>query len=152
MDVLTPEQRSRNMAAIKSRNTKPEVIVRQILHALGFRFRLHRKDLPGRPDIVLPKYRTIVLVHGCFWHQHSGCKLASNPSSRKDYWRPKLNRNVERDKQNMELLRQSGWHVIIVWECELKDINQVKQRLIGEIRKVPIHQPLPKQGTKGSYC
>lgn len=130
MDVLNPEQRSRNMAAIKSRNTKPEIRVRRLLHSLGLRFRLHRGDLPGRPDIVLPRHHTVVLVHGCFWHQHEHCKTGRIPSSRQDYWRAKLERNVERDKQNFIRLRALGWRVVVVWECELRRPEDVKNRFL----------------------
>jgi DNA mismatch endonuclease (patch repair protein) len=129
MDVLTPEQRRRTMAAVKSQNTKPELVVRRLLHAAGYRFRLHRKDLPGKPDIVLPKYRTVVFVHGCFWHQHSGCKAASRPASRQEYWEAKLDRNVSRDVSNQAQLEALGWHVIVVWECEIKAREVLLQRL-----------------------
>ncbi|MFZ6813778.1 very short patch repair endonuclease [Undibacterium sp. Rencai35W] len=131
MDTIGPEQRSRVMAAIKSCNTKPELAVRRMLHALGFRFRLHRKDLPGRPDIVLPKYKTVVLVNGCFWHQHAGCKLASRPASHQEYWEPKLDRNIERDKANCAKLTALGWRVVMIWECELRDASDVSLRLMN---------------------
>ncbi|SDH26700.1 DNA mismatch endonuclease, patch repair protein [Nitrosomonas sp. Nm132] len=109
------------MAAVKSRDTGLEIIVRRLLHASGFRFRLHRKDLPGKPDIVLPKYRTVILVHGCFWHQHPECKYSSIPATRQDYWQAKLNRNVLRDQKNTLELTALGWKVFIIWECEIKD-------------------------------
>ena len=117
------------MSAIKSRNTKPELIVRRLLHALGYRFRLHRKELPGCPDIVLPRYRTVVFVNGCFWHQHVGCKFATTPSTRSEFWRTKLLRNVERDRQNAAQLAGLGWQVIVVWECELRLIDELATRL-----------------------
>jgi DNA mismatch endonuclease (patch repair protein) len=120
MDTVSPEKRSRMMAAIKSRNTDPELTVRRKLHSMGFRFRLHRKDLPGKPDIVLPKYNAAVLVHGCFWHQHQGCVLAHWPRSREEYWGPKLARTIARDHENSEKLRRLGWKVIVVWECEIR--------------------------------
>jgi DNA mismatch endonuclease (patch repair protein) len=122
------------MAAIKGRNTKPEILVRQILHAHGFRFRLHRRDLPGRPDIVLPKYKTVVFVNGCFWHQHVGCKFATKPSSRAEFWEAKLTRNVARDFENTAKLAELGWRVIVVWECELRDANAVITRLLSGLK------------------
>nr|WP_229256092.1 DNA mismatch endonuclease Vsr [Duganella fentianensis] len=108
------------MAGIKAKNTGPEIRVRHFLHKNGFRFRLHRRDLPGNPDIVLPRYRTCIFVHGCFWHRHDGCKLASNPKSRQDFWREKFGANVRRDKLNRRLLEEDGWRVVIVWECGLR--------------------------------
>lgn len=121
MDTLSPAQRQRTMAAVKSANTAPEMVVRKLLHAAGFRFRLHRKDLPGKPDIVLPRFRTIVFVHGCFWHQHHGCRNASRPVTRSEYWNPKLDRNTVRDAANKRDLEALGWRVVLVWECETKD-------------------------------
>ena len=115
------EQRSRNMSAIKSKNTKPEIAVRKVLHSMGYRFRLHRKDLPGSPDIVLPKYKTVIFVHGCFWHRHENCKYASTPKTRQEFWNKKFNENINRDKINQENLSSKGWKIIIVWECEIKD-------------------------------
>src|ERR1700739_421736 len=127
-DKISPERRSLNMAAIKSRNTKPELAVRKLLHASGFRFRLHRKDLPGRPDIVLPRYKTAIFVHGCFWHQHEGCKLASKPSSRQEYWKAKFDRNAERDRNSFASLTALGWRVVVVWECDVrKSVDEVAQ-------------------------
>ena len=115
------EQRSRNMSAIKSKNTKPEIKVRKVLHSMGYRFRLHRKDLPGSPDIVLPKYKTVIFVHGCFWHRHKNCKYASTPKTRQEFWEAKFRENINRDKLNQENLSSKGWKIIIVWECEIKD-------------------------------
>lgn len=108
------------MSAIKDRDTKPEVMVRKLLHALGYRFRLQRKDLPGRPDIVLPKYKTAIFVNGCFWHRHKGCKLASTPSSNSAFWQKKFAANVERDVRNYAALQEMGWNVLVIWECEVK--------------------------------
>jgi len=133
VDVLSTKQRSRNMAAIKGRNTKPEILVRRMLHAQGFRFRLHRKDLPGRPDIVLPRYKTVVFVNGCFWHQHAGCKFATKPSSRTEFWEAKLGRNVARDCENAAKLAELGWRVVVVWECELRDADAVITRLVSSL-------------------
>lgn len=117
-DRVTPENRSRNMAAIRGKNTKPETEVRRFLHAQGFRFRLHRKDLPGKPDIVLPKYRAAIFVHGCFWHLH-GCKHTVIPKTRTEWWTAKLEGNRARDETNSRRLQQLGWLVITVWECEI---------------------------------
>ena len=115
------EQRSRNMSAIKSKNTKPEIKVRKVLHSMGYRFRLHRKDLPGSPDIVLPKYKTVIFVHGCFWHRHENCKYASTPKTRQEFWEAKFRENINRDKLNQENLSSKGWKIIVVWECEIND-------------------------------
>ena len=108
------------MSLVKSKNTKPEILVRSFLHRYGFRFRLHRNDLPGHPDIVLPKYQTVIEVRGCFWHQHPGCKAARIPKSHEAFWRDKFARNVKRDKRTEKLLKKLGWHLIVIWECELK--------------------------------
>ena len=118
---MTSEARSRNMAAIKSKNTKPEIEVRKMLHALGYRFRLHRKDLPGKPDIVLPKYRTVIFVNGCFWHQHENCKYACLPKTKINFWKNKLEGNKLRDKLKQSQLKDLGWKIINVWECEIKN-------------------------------
>ena len=123
------EQRSRNMSAIKSKNTKPEIAVRKLLHSMGYRFRLHRKDLPGSPDIVLPKYKTVIFVHGCFWHRHENCKYASTPKTRQEFWEAKFRENINRDKLNQENLSSKGWKIIIVWECEIKDKDFDLKRL-----------------------
>ena len=124
------EQRSRNMSAIKSKNTKPEIKVRKVLHSMGYRFRLHSKDLPGSPDIVLPKYKTVIFVHGCFWHRHENCKYASTPKTRKEFWNKKFTENIKRDKLNQENLSSKGWKIIIVWECEIKDKDFDLNRLL----------------------
>jgi DNA mismatch endonuclease (patch repair protein) len=113
-------QRSALMARIRSSNTKPELAVRRLVHAMGLRFRLHRRDLPGRPDLVFRRHRLVILVHGCFWHQHAGCRLASKPKSHRRYWGPKLAGNVERDQRNAALLRAAGWRVETIWECEAR--------------------------------
>lgn len=108
------------MSRIRSANTRPEIAVRKLLHALGYRFRLHRRDLPGKPDIVLPKYRLAIFVHGCFWHQHRGCRLASKPKTRRDYWGPKLAGNVRRDEAAAKALKVLGWTVAVIWECDVR--------------------------------
>ena len=123
------EQRSRNMSAIKSKNTKPEIKVRKILHSMGYRFRLHKKDLPGSPDIVLPKYKTVIFVHGCFWHRHENCKYASTPKTRQEFWEAKFRENINRDKLNQENLSSKGWKIIVVWECEINDKDLDLSRL-----------------------
>ena len=119
-DVHSKKQRSYNMSKIKSKNTKPEIKVRKFLHGEGFRYRLHRKDLPGKPDIVLPKYKTVIFVHGCFWHGHENCKYFVIPKTRTDWWLNKINKNIDNDKKAQQLLKENDWKVITIWECELK--------------------------------
>lgn len=132
MDKLTPEHRSWNMSRICSANTKPELAVRSLLHRMGYRFRLHRKDLPGKPDIILPKYKTVIFVHGCFWHRHKNCKYAYKPKSRVKFWEEKLSGNADRDKKKQSELKLLGWNVVVIWECELS-----KQELIvNKIEKI----------------
>lgn len=121
MDVLNTEQRHHNMCAIKSKDTKPELIVRKMLFSLGYRYRIHQRHLPGSPDIVLPKYRTVIFVNGCFWHRHEGCKYATMPNTNKVIWQKKFTINVERDKKNAILLRQMKWNVLTIWSCETKN-------------------------------
>ena len=124
------EQRSRNMSAIKSKNTKPEIKVRKILHSMGYRFRLHSKDLPGSPDIVLPKYKTVIFVHGCFWHRHENCKYASNPKTRKEFWNKKFTENKKRDSEIQEKIKILDWRSIVIWECETKNIENLRDKII----------------------
>ena len=120
------------MSAVKGKDTKPEILVRKWLHAAGYRFRLHVKELPGKPDIVLPKYMTIIFVNGCFWHQHRGCSHAKLPGTNREFWEDKLRKNVERDERNYQELRGMGWKVRIIWECEVKDIlNQSIMSIIS---------------------
>jgi DNA mismatch endonuclease (patch repair protein) len=119
MDVLTREQRRLNMSRIRSRDTTPEILVRKGLHAAGFRFRLHQRQLPGRPDLVLARYRTVIFINGCFWHSH-GCHISRIPDTRQEYWKPKLDRNATRDREAQEALRVAGWRVVRVWECALR--------------------------------
>ncbi len=128
MDKISPKERSRVMARVKSRNTGPEKRVRSLLHKNGLRFRLHRKDLPGAPDIVLPKKKTVIFVHGCFWHRHPGCKRASTPASNVEYWNGKFARNRARDADNQARLTSLGWRVIVVWEW---DADSLEKRLIA---------------------
>jgi DNA mismatch endonuclease, patch repair protein len=127
MDKLSVERRSSNMRRIRSTDTNPELTLRRLIHGLGYRFRLHRKDLPGCPDIVFPGRRKVVFAHGCFWHQHPGCREGRIPGSRVDYWGPKLSRNQIRDAANQALLEEQGWGVLVVWECALKDTIVVKR-------------------------
>ena len=129
MDRLTTEQRSRNMAQIRSCGTKPEKLVRSQLHRMGYRFRLHVKTLPGSPDIVLPRYKTVIFVNGCFWHRHEGCPYTTTPVTRSEFWAKKFAGNIKRDKVANEALVKLGWMVFIVWECELKDMDALKHRL-----------------------
>ena len=127
VDKITPEERSRNMRKIRSKNTSPELLIRKIVYSLGYRYRLHRKDLPGKPDVVFFGKKKVIFVHGCFWHQHQNpeCKIARVPKSKTEYWLPKLQRNVERDQRNKEELMESGWSVLEVWECETKNTSLV---------------------------
>lgn len=120
-DRITPDQRRNLMRRVRGRDTAPERRVRSLLHAWGYRFRLHRKDLPGRPDIVLPRHRKVVFVHGCFWHGHEHCRRAGRPTSNTEFWSPKLDRNRERDRRNLEDLARLGWRAFVVWECRLRD-------------------------------
>jgi DNA mismatch endonuclease (patch repair protein) len=122
-------QRRANMAAISSKNTKPEIAVRKILHGLGYRFRLHAPSLPGKPDIVLPGRKTIIFVHGCFWHRHPKCRFAYSPKTRVEFWENKFRNNVLRDKQVRKLLQKLGWDVQIVWECQTRDSDKLRKRL-----------------------
>jgi DNA mismatch endonuclease (patch repair protein) len=130
-DIVDQATRSRMMSGIRGRDTQPELKVRRYLHALGFRFRVHARDLPGRPDLVLTRYRTAIFVHGCFWHQHAGCRLAARPDTNGAFWRAKLSGNVERDKRQEDELRSLGWRVATVWECEGEDRLE---RLADELR------------------
>lgn len=125
-DVHSQEIRSFNMSQIKSKNSKPELLVRQFLHANGFRFKLHDKSLPGKPDIVLPKYNTVIQVNGCFWHGHKKCKYFVIPEARKEWWIEKISKTAENDKRNNAILKDLGWNVLTIWECELKPIKKVK--------------------------
>lgn len=128
MDKITSEQRSQIMRRVKSRNTAPEMIVRSLLHGIGYRFRLHDAGLPGTPDIVLPRHRKIIFVHGCFWHGHQGCPAAARPTTNVEFWAKKLDKNIERDKSQIEKLEKSGWKVLIVWECQT-----VNRTVLGSI-------------------
>ena len=135
MDVFSPEKRSQVMSRIRSKDTKPEKIIRSILHKLGFRFRINRKDLPGKPDIVLPKYKTVIFVHGCFWHQHEGCKYAVMPKSNINYLKTKITNNVDRYKFNVKSLNEIGLNVLSIWECQIPTITKSPQIIEGKIKK-----------------
>lgn len=130
MDVLTPEQRQRCMACISGKNTKPELIVRKLLFSMGYRYRLHYSNLPGKPDLVFPGKRKIIFIHGCFWHRHDCKKGKSLPSKNGEFWQKKLSDNKARDQQNINDLQELGWKVFIVWECEIKDINSLSPKLL----------------------
>lgn len=136
MDKLTPLARSRNMSLIRSKGTKPEMAVRSLLHRLGFRFRLHRKDLSGTPDITLPKFRMAIFVHGCFWHRHKDCALAVLPKSNISFWKCKFQKNVARDNRVQLELRRLGWNILIIWECELQNMKQLEARLLDSLGAV----------------
>lgn len=126
---MSPEQRRRVMSSIRRENTKPELIVRRVLWRLGVRYRVHVRDLPGRPDVVMRSRRTALFVHGCFWHLHEGCRLARLPKSQPHYWPAKLIRNKERDRRSLQRLREQGWLVEVVWECETRDLEALERRL-----------------------
>jgi DNA mismatch endonuclease, patch repair protein len=128
-DKISPERRSANMRAVRSRDTKPEIFVRQTAHGLGYRFRLHRSELPGNPDIAFINKRKAIFVHGCFWHQHRGCVRGTMPASNTAFWRAKLARNVERDAESLRRLKAAGWKALVVWECETKDKSKLVKRL-----------------------
>lgn len=130
-DVVDAKTRSRMMSGIRGKNTRPELIVRKYLHAAGFRFRLHVKDLPGKPDIVLPRYKSVIFVHGCFWHQHKGCKLAVMPKTNNEFWIRKLASNIKRDNEVLIQLNQLGWNAQVIWECDLN--NNVKLDQLAEV-------------------
>ena len=133
-DIMDSQRRSAMMARIRGRNTGPELAVRRIAHRMGLRFRLHRKDLPGRPDLVFPKHRLAVFVHGCFWHRHEGCRHASTPKSRTTFWMTKLAANVARDRRQEEALRAIGWRVLVIWGCETGDRRAVERKLAALTR------------------
>lgn len=150
VDLVDAATRSRMMSSIKGKHTKPELVVRRFLHASGFRFRLHRKDLPGKPDIVLPRYRLAIFVHGCFWHRHAECFYSTIPTSRGEFWRSKLEGNALRDASHVSELLGRGWRVMIVWECGLKhsapSFGELLDFILGEddLLEWPIFPPRPR--------
>lgn len=129
-DVHSPETRSYNMSRIRGKDTKPELMVRSLLHSMGYRFRLKNPQLPGRPDLILARYKTAVFVHGCFWHRHAGCRYASIPKARAEFWHNKFESNMRQDREVSEQLKAMGWNQLILWECEIKD----KESLVNKIR------------------
>ena len=134
-DIKSKEERSKNMSAIKGKNTKPEIIVRKYLFKQGFRYRVNVSKLAGKPDIVLSKYKTVIFVNGCFWHLHKGCKYFVWPKQNADFWQKKINGNVERDNRNYKTLKDNGWKVIVVWECQLKkEKEKTLEALVNEIK------------------
>jgi DNA mismatch endonuclease (patch repair protein) len=133
-DKLSPERRSENMRRIKSKDMKPELLVRRLVHEMGYRYRLHRKDMPGKPDLVFGPRRKVIFVHGCFWHQHASCREGRVPSSNASYWQPKLARNAKRDAENLANLEASGWRTLVIWECETKDTAALQRRLRAFLR------------------
>ena len=130
-DTVAPQRRSEIMSHIRAKGMKPEMRVRQLAHSMGYRYRLHRKDLPGKPDMVFPGRRKAIFVHGCFWHQHASpaCKIARIPKSNRDYWLPKLERNASRDAEHMAKLDKLGWEVLILWECEVEEYTGLRERI-----------------------
>lgn len=130
-DTLTPAERSRRMSLIRAKNTKPELFVRRLVHGMGYRYRLHAADLPGTPDLVFRRRKCAIFVHGCFWHRHPdpGCKVARLPKSREEFWTIKLSRNRERDVAQVEALENTGWRVLTIWECQLKETSKLKENI-----------------------
>lgn len=129
MDTLSPEERSRRMSRVKSKNSKPELLVRKLVHSMGYRYRLHESRLPGKPDLVFWGKQKIILVHGCFWHRHGRCPLTRWPKSKLDFWKPKLESNKKRDKRNISKLKSMHWDVLIIWECEIPNRENLVERL-----------------------
>lgn len=136
-DTLTPEERSERMSRVRGKNTRPEMIVRRLVHAMGYRYRLHRRDIPGTPDLAFPSRKKVIFMHGCFWHRHPDptCKLARMPKSRLDFWGPKLRENRKRDENNLRRLENLGWQILVVWECEIRHKEQLENRLLEFLRE-----------------
>lgn len=135
MDVFSKDKRSQIMSKVGGKNTKPELIVRSLLHRMGYRFRIHRADLPGNPDISLPRHKKVIFIHGCFWHGHIECPRAKRPSTNQEFWQKKLDKNIERDRQNIAKLDDLGWTVLVIWQCEMKDLGKLEQKIDGFMRK-----------------
>lgn len=155
-DIVDPATRSKIMASIRGKNTKPELQVRRGLHQLGVRFRLHRRDLPGSPDLVFPKYRAVLFVHGCFWHRHEPCRLAYTPSVNSHKWIAKFKANVERDRRQIALLQQVGWRVFVIWECALRanDLGDLLDAVVAELRtgeSTYREWPTPPNAAQGAF-
>jgi len=136
MDVVDTETRSRMMSGIRGKDTKPEMTVRRFLHAHGYRYRLHRRDLPGKPDLVIPKLKVCLFVHGCFWHRHLGCRYATTPKTRIEFWDEKFQMNVARDLANTQALETAGWRVLTIWECELKTDKMALDKLLLKLEEL----------------
>lgn len=134
VDTISKQHRSWNMSRIRSKNTRPELKVRSAIHREGYRYSLHNRKLPGKPDLVLKKYKAVVFIHGCFWHHHKGCKRANLPKSNRQYWLPKIDRNVGRDKENRKTLKKMGWKVIIIWECQTKNLEKMLEIFRNELK------------------
>ncbi len=147
MDIFDQQKRSEVMSKIRSKDTKPEMFLRKALFAKGFRYRLYDKKLPGKPDIVLPKYKTVIFIHGCFWHGHQGCKRGHIPKSNIDYWLNKINSNRERDNSNTNQLVSLGWNVIVVWECEIKTVKKLES-IVNKIFEVFMESSIHKRMTQ----
>jgi DNA mismatch endonuclease (patch repair protein) len=130
MDTLSPQERSERMSRVRSKDTKPELVVRRLVHRLGFRYRLHDRKLPGQPDMVFAGKKSVIFVHGCFWHRHKDCSLCRLPKSKLEFWKPKLEENRRRDSRNERKLRKEGWRVLVVWECEVADHEGLKSRIL----------------------
>jgi len=135
IDKISDEKRSTQMRLIRSKDTKPELVIRKALYSLGYRYRLHAKNLPGHPDLAFPGRKKVIYVHGCFWHRHAGCKKNRTPKSKLDYWEPKFAANVERDLRNQQELQEMGWEFLVVWECELKNIEEITEKAINFLEK-----------------
>ena len=147
-DIVDSRTRSEMMSRVRGRDTGPELVIRRIAHRLGFRFRLHCKHLPGTPDIVFPRYRAVILVHGCFWHRHPGCIHASSPKTRVQFWEDKFRETVSRDRRNEAALHNLGWRILIVWECETRDAAAVASRISGFLRSETPKQDIPTQSAQ----
>ncbi|QIO36952.1 very short patch repair endonuclease [Bradyrhizobium sp. 1(2017)] len=153
VEKIAPATRSRMMASIKGKNTAPERAVRRMLHTLGFRFRIHRRDLPGKPDIVLPRHRLAILVHGCFWHRHPGCRFATTPKTNAPFWQAKFQNNIRRDMEALGQLDEAGWRTLVVWECSVKADAQGKsglprllqQAIASQKRHLQIPKAIPRR-------
>lgn len=135
MDTLSNEERSTRMSLVRGKDTGPELLVRKVVHSMGYRYRLHGKDLPGRPDLVFPARKAVIFVHGCFWHRHDACKLARLPKSRLEFWGPKLEANKARDARKLTELEAAGWRTLVIWECELRDQQLLRDRLTKFLEK-----------------
>ena len=140
MDVFSKGKRSQIMSRISGKNTKPEIIVRSLLHRMGYRFRLHDKNMPGKPDIILPKHKKVIFVHGCFWHGHRDCPRSKRPSTNVEFWNKKIDGNIERDNKNIKSLENLGWKTLILWTCEIKNQDILKHKLNSFLDKKKIEQ------------